>query len=327
MSDLTSSVLIPSFRRPGRLAGCLESLKAQKTPPGEVIVVWQADDLATRDAAEEFHRRTPFPLRVLHSPEAGVVAAENTALDAAVGQIILLIDDDAVAPPDWVSRHLAHYADPTVGAVGGSADNHRPDGLPFVARNVEPTGKLTWYGRVIGNMYDQVPEWRSRPPQEGDHLVGYNMSLRREAFDRFEARLRPYWQFFEGEACLQVKSRGYRILVDFANVVEHYPTNLVYFPGRDGNLRIKFYHGAYNVAFALAKHSPWTLRPARLLYLLGIGSMTAPGLLAFCVALRRFGHPRRELGIFAQTVRYNLAGWRAGARARGRAAAARRSAP
>ena len=321
MNEPTASVLIPSYRRPGTLAKCLDGLAAQRRLPGEVIVIWQADDVGTRDAAESLRAAMPCPLRVLHSPEAGVVAAENTALDAATGGVILLIDDDAIPPPDWLERHLAHYADPTVGAVGGPAVNFMPDGTTLPERAVEPTGRITWFGKTYGNMHDHVPEWRGRPPQEVDHLVGYNMSLRRSAFDRFEAGLRPYWQFFEGEACCQVKARGFRILFDFANVVEHHPTNSIYAHGRDGDLGVRVFNGAYNHAFVLAKHSPAPLRPCRLLYLLGVGAVNAPGLLGSLAALRRYGHPRRELAILGRTWASNLAGGRAGLRARRRARA------
>ncbi len=181
----TSSVLLVSYRRATILATCLEHLAAQDPAPGEILVVWQADDIATRDEAERHRDALPCPLRVLHSPEAGVVAAENTALDASTGEVVLLLDDDSVAPPGWVGRHLAHYADPTVGAVGGPADNLW-QGAYLPRRTAEPVGTIAWYGRVNGNMYDHIPEWRSRPPRDVDHLVGYNMSLRRAAFDRFE---------------------------------------------------------------------------------------------------------------------------------------------
>ena len=52
MTTPTSSVLIPSYRRPHALASCLRSLAAQHSRPTEVIVVWQADDTPTREAAE-----------------------------------------------------------------------------------------------------------------------------------------------------------------------------------------------------------------------------------------------------------------------------------
>jgi len=295
---------------------CLQSLARQTAQPGEVCVVWQADDTATRDAAEQARATLPYPLRILHNPQTGIVPSENLALDAALGQIILLIDDDAVAPPEWLARHLHHYTDETVGAVGGPADNHYLDGLPFPQRRAEPVGKLSWYGKALGNMHDQDSSWRERQPRDVDHLVGYNLSLRRKAFQRFEDGLKPYWQMFEIDACLQVKARGFRVLFDFANVVAHYPTNTIYADGREGDLSIKVYNAAYNHGFVLAKHSPWFLRPLRFLYLWGLGSISKPGLLAFPFAVKCYGSPLRELNILRQTWRSHLAGWKAGARAR-----------
>ena len=316
MTSPATSVFIPSFRRAAALEDCLKSLGRQTERPTEVLVVWQGDDEVTRDAALRVGNETDLPIRVLHSPEVGVVPAENVALDAAAGEVILLIDDDALAPPDWVKRHLAHYADGRIGAVGGPAINHRPDGSPFPSRSAEPLGRLTWYGKTIGNMYDHPAEWRCRPPIEVDHLVGYNLSLRRSAFDRFEDGLQPYWQLFELDACLQVRRGGHRVLFDFANVVEHHPTNPAYAGGRDGDLQIKIYNAAYNSAFVLAKHSPALLRLVRLKYLLGVGSVGRPGLLACGVAAARFGHPGRELRILLRTWRHHLKGWQDGAHRR-----------
>jgi glycosyltransferase involved in cell wall biosynthesis len=315
---LVCSVLIPSFRRPDKLARCLRSLAVQTQPPGRVIVVWQADDAETRIAAEALRSSLPFELIVLHNAEAGVVPAENAALDVTKGEILLLIDDDAVAPPDWVARHLAHYADSSVGAVGGPADNYFPDGTPFPRRAVEPVGRLSWYGKLHGNMYDHVPAWRDRPAREVNHLVGYNLSLRRAAFSRFETGLKRYWQMFELEACLQVLSRGYRVLFDFGNVVAHHPENTVFTGKRDADLGVKIYNSAYNLALILAKHSPMRLRAARLLFLLLIGSVATPGLAGAVAALCRHGRPFREMSILWHTWRSTLAGWAAGAALRRR---------
>jgi glycosyltransferase involved in cell wall biosynthesis len=252
---------------------------------------------------------------VIHHPHVEIVPAENKALEIATGEIILLIDDDAVAPPNWLERHLSFYTAANVGAVGGPAANFFPDGTPYEKRAMEPVGKLTRYGRAFGNLHNHIPEWSSRPPQSADSLVGYNMSLRRKAFDRFEARLKPYWQFFELDACLQVSANAYHVLVDFANVVEHYPTNPAYAPGRDGDLDIKVFNAAYNYAFVLAKHTGRHLRFLRLLYLLTVGTVGAPGLAAFFVALRRYGNPVREARILIKTWHSTVAGWRAGTRA------------
>lgn len=315
---MTSSILIASFRRVDVLERCLRALARQTVKADEVIVAWQADDTATRDVVERLAAELPMNLLAVHSEEAGVVAAENAALEHASGTVVLLIDDDAVAPPGWLARHLAHYDDETVGAVGGPADNYTDD-RRYPVHDVEPVGRITWWGRFHGNMYDQPEAWRSRPPREVDHLVGYNLSLRRAAFDRFEAGLKRYWQSFEADACLQVKARGYRVLFDFGNVVEHRmkPRATVYSPGRDGDLEIKVGNSAYNVAFVLSKHTAGRLqRGVRWLYLLLVGTTSAPGLLLWPLTVARHGNPLRELRLVRMSWASRGSGWRGGRRRR-----------
>jgi GT2 family glycosyltransferase len=316
---MTSSVLIPSYRRCALLEPCLGALARQTVAPGEILVVWQSDDTPTRDKAEELGRALGLPLRAVHAPEAGVVSAENAALEQAAGEIILLLDDDAVAPPDWLARHLAHYDDPTVGAVGGPAVNYDAERKPFPIRAAEPIGTINWYGRIIGNMHDQPAEWRIRPPRDVMHLVGYNMSLRRAAFDRFEAALRRYWQLFEADACLQVRARGYRVRFDPGIVIDHCAgllTAAAYVPDRQSDLETRVANAAYNIAFVLSKHTPAPLRWIRWLYLLGVGTTWVPGPLLLPLSIRRYGHPARELGVVRMTWASKQAGWRDGRRRR-----------
>jgi len=311
------SVLIPSFKRPEMLDRCLRSLVAQGRPPDEVIVVWQGDDSATREATRSFAGATPFELKVLHLPKPGIVPAENLALSVAIGEVIFLIDDDAVAPPNWIERHLAHYADPRVGAVGGPANNHRLDGTPFPKRGLDVIGRVRWYGKCDGNMYDHPDHWKSRQVREVDHLVGYNLSFRRSALERFDDRLRPYWQRFELDACLQIKARGFRVLFDFGNRVDHYPTNIAFDGRRDSQLDLRNYNPAYNEAYVLSKHSRGYLRPIRLGYLLALGNISSPGVVGFAVAVARFRKPRREAIIFVRCMFAKVQGWSAGRRAAG----------
>ena len=164
-------------------------------------------------------------------------------------------------------------------------------------------------------MHDHPREWRSRPPREVDQLVGYNLSLRRSAFHRFESALRSYWQFFELDACLQVKRAGFKVIFDFSNVVDHFPTNTAFATGRDGDLAIKVFNPAYNYAFVLARHTPLLRRGPTLAYLFLVGHSNRPGLLAAGIALKRYGHLRREVSILWKTWRCLVSGWRAGRRA------------
>ena len=278
-------------------------------------MVWQLDDYATRDAADCM-RSTRLECRTIHNPIKGIVPSENLALEAATGDILFLIDDDATAPQDWIERHLSQYGDGSIGAVGGPADNYESSGARFPIHPAEPIGKLTWYGSLIGNMYDQPTEWRSRGIREVDHLVGYNMSIRRASFGRFEERLKPYWHMFEADVCLQVKASGYRVLFDFDNVVRHYPTNTVYRAGRTGNLQLKVYNNAYNWAFVMAKHSSLPLRAPRVCYMFLVGKSSSPGFVSALAVGLKTRSIRSEAGILRRTWKSYLEGWRAGTSAR-----------
>ena len=313
---LQASVIVPSTGRPASLDRCLASLAAQTVAPLEVVVVWQADDDATRDAAERWRATTSIDARIVHSERRGIVPAENAGLHVSRGEIILLIDDDATAPPTWIAQHLSHYRDASVGAVGGPIRNYFDDGSPYPTRKAQPVGQLAGSGRIIGNTYDHPAVWSSRPATDVDHVAGSNLSFRRRALTEFEEGLKPYWQLFELDACLQIRDSGLRTVFDFANAVDHFPTVSAYAGGRDGDLAIKVFNAAYNHAFILAKHSWGAVRGFRLAYLLGIGSVATPGVLGWLVATTRHGHPLREYRILARTIRSHLQGWRDGTRVR-----------
>src|SRR5437588_4565496 len=142
---MRTSVLIPSYRRPVMLRRCLARLNQQSVLPDDVIVVWQEDDLETRDAARNFCGRVQYSLIVLHSAARGIVPAENVALDNASGEILLLLDDDTSPHSQWIARHLAHYAAPGIGAVGAPVRNHNPDGSLYPIRRPAQLGRFRFY--------------------------------------------------------------------------------------------------------------------------------------------------------------------------------------
>jgi GT2 family glycosyltransferase len=314
---LRISVLIASYRRPDNLVDCLKSLASQTQPPDQIIVVWQGNDRATYEAAFSLQEVLGKQLVICHNAVTGIVPAENAGLSHATGDVILLIDDDAVAPPCWVEKHASFYSDPRVGAVGSVILNHTPDGVPQPTRSVTPIGRLTWFGRVLGNQHDHVLHWRSRPPIEVDHLAGANMSIRRAAFTTFDSHLKPYWHMFEAEACCQVKAKHFQVMFDFSNPVHHSPhNNWLYAQDRSGDLTLKVLNPAYNHAYILAKYSRLPWRIVRFLYLLMVGSSTHPGFIGSIFAIKRSHSLGTEVRLLWQTIQCRLDGWWAGARCR-----------
>lgn len=296
---------------------CLQALSSQVVHPDEVVVIWQGEDLETKNVVEAYIGKLPFTLLAAHSTIIGIVPAENTGLEKSTGDIVLLLDDDAIPRPDWIEKHLAFYKDPKIGAVGGPYNNFRQNGERFTLRRPRAIGRLRWFGRSIGQMFDFPDEWTARPYICVDHLAGGNMSLRRKAFKMFNPHLKPYWQLFEMEACLQIKKQDYKIVFDFSNPVSHYPTSKAHVQSRCGDLTQKVFHLAYNHAFILAKHSPLLLIIPRLTYLLMVGTCSTPGFFCFFLSIARYGQPRREFKILLHTMSSHISGWIDGSRREG----------
>lgn len=97
------SVCIPSFNMGRYVGAAIESALAQSRPPHEVIVV---DDCSTDDSLAAIAR---YPVRLIrHERNLGGALARNTAMHAATGDAMAMLDADDL----WDAGHLA-----TVGAL------------------------------------------------------------------------------------------------------------------------------------------------------------------------------------------------------------------
>ena len=90
------SVIVPCYNADRYLNVCLESLKAQKTPLIEMILIDDGSTDATGAILDAFAAGEPRA-RVLHMPNSGVSAARNRSLELATGRYIAFVDaDDAL---------------------------------------------------------------------------------------------------------------------------------------------------------------------------------------------------------------------------------------
>ena len=90
------SVIVPCYNSSRYLSVCLESLKAQKSPEIEIILI---DDGSTDDtgAMLDAFAQTEPRARVIHQKNGGVSAARNCGLVQACGRYIAFMDaDDAL---------------------------------------------------------------------------------------------------------------------------------------------------------------------------------------------------------------------------------------
>ena len=106
MRKPSCSVVVCTRHRPALLARCLASLARLEHRSYEVIVVDNTRRTRGRAVAAEAGARYVVESRV------GLSRARNTGRPGAEGAIVAYIDDDAVAEPDWLTRHAAAFDDP-----------------------------------------------------------------------------------------------------------------------------------------------------------------------------------------------------------------------
>lgn len=100
------SVLLATYRRRDVLLECLESFARQLVPPGtfEIVCVDDGSEDGTAELAGSL--RLPVPFTFVSQPRSGPARARNTGLELARAPLVLFVNDDTIAFPDLVRRHL-----------------------------------------------------------------------------------------------------------------------------------------------------------------------------------------------------------------------------
>jgi GT2 family glycosyltransferase len=157
-----------SERRWRDLRSALSSVMSQTRPADEVVVVVDHNpDLLTRV------RGSASDVRVVENRgRSGLAGARNSGVTATSSDVVVFLDDDAVAEHDWLAHLMRPYGDASVLGVGGAI---RP--LWAGARPRWFPAEFDW---VIGCTYVGLPV-TAGPVR---NLIGANMSFRRTVFER-----------------------------------------------------------------------------------------------------------------------------------------------
>ena len=99
------SVILPVFNRAATLARCVESVRAQTLTDWELIAV---DDHSADDSVRVLESFADARIRILrHGQNRGPGAARNTAIEAARGDYLALIDSDDEWLPHKLEKQIA----------------------------------------------------------------------------------------------------------------------------------------------------------------------------------------------------------------------------
>jgi hypothetical protein len=103
------SVVAPTYKRRDALPGFIEPLLRDRELYELVIAVD-----GSKDGSVEWLReraRSDARLKVLDLPNRGAGGARQAGVEAATGDVVLLMDDDVIAEPGLVGGHRRHHLD------------------------------------------------------------------------------------------------------------------------------------------------------------------------------------------------------------------------
>jgi GT2 family glycosyltransferase len=183
---------------------CLEGLSRLDYPDFEAIVV---DDGSTDRTADIVGK---YDVRLIRTENRGLSSARNTGLEAARGEIVAYLDDDAYPDPHWL-RYLA-WAFRTSDHAGIGGPNIPPPGDGPIADCVANAPG----GPVHVLLSDR----------EAEHIPGCNMAFRKdqlEAVGGFDAQFRVAGD--DVDVCWRLHERGWTLGYHPAAMVWHHRRN------------------------------------------------------------------------------------------------------
>lgn len=166
------AVGVCTYRRP-ELRGTLRSLEGQALPSGtrlSIIVVDNDDTPTARNMVESFASGSQHNVIYRFAPSGNISIARNAALEEAERRelsVLAFIDDDEIAPSDWLDTLITRLADANADVVVGPV------------RAIYPTDAPRWMQHL--SIHDTRPETGADGRPIAGHSCNVIMNLASDA--------------------------------------------------------------------------------------------------------------------------------------------------
>jgi O-antigen biosynthesis protein len=200
------SVIVCTYNGSKTINDCLAGLLGLKYPNFEVIVV---DDGSTDGTAAIVEQ---YGFQVIRTENLGLSSARNTGLEAASGEIVAYLDDDAYPDPHWLTYLAASFMNTQ--HIGFGGPNIPPPGDGPLAECIA--------NAPGGPVHVLVSD------QEAEHIPGCNMAFRKSALQAiggFDPQFRIAGD--DVDVCWSLRQQGWTLGFSPAAVVWHHRRNSI----------------------------------------------------------------------------------------------------
>ena len=198
------SVVVCSYNGARTLRDCCEGLTRLSYPNYEVIVVNDGSTDGTEKIA------AGYGFRVINTPNQGLSNARNLGCQAATGEIVAYIDDDAYPDPHWLAYLANAFMNTDHAGIGGP--NLPPSGNGLIADCIAHAPG--------GPVHVLVSD------EEAEHIPGCNMAFRKSALEEiggFDPQFRAAGD--DVDICWRLQKKGYTLGFTPSAMVWHHRRN------------------------------------------------------------------------------------------------------
>ena|SRR6516162_1093512 len=209
------SAILVTYNSAAAIEGCLRALRFEDC---EIVIVDNASQDDTVKRVRDVAQRLPLQLITI-SRNLGFAGGANQAARSASGDVLLLLNPDAVAEAGAIDALLKCFRTTKASAVGGAliADNGQPD-KGFAFRRLPTLASLMFEALLINQLWPGNPVNLRYRCLDADHLreqpveqpAGACLAVRREAWDSLggmDQDFYPVW-FEDVDFCARLLASG-----------------------------------------------------------------------------------------------------------------------
>jgi GT2 family glycosyltransferase len=213
-----ASVIVLVWNGQDYLQPCLSALLEQEYEPLEVIVV---DNASTDDSAAVIEGFLPSVHFIRNDYNFGFAGGNNIGIQAATGEVVVLLNQDTVVQPGWLGAIVKTFADETIGIVGCKALYPEGRTIQHAGGYVQPDDAFTVHfgqGEEDHGQYDDLTDV--------EYVTGAAFAIHRRVLDRLgnlDERFHPAF-YEEIDYCYRARRAGFRVVYQPEAVFCHYET-------------------------------------------------------------------------------------------------------
>ena len=237
------SIVIVTADRLQVIMDCLEELYRQDYASFEIIVIDASEKKIKNDIMERFPKVIYYYSEIKNTPHQ-----RNLGIKKAKGEIIAFIDDDSMVRKGWLKSIVVEYKFDEIGGVGGFVEQ---DDMEMVSKETDAIGEILSNGRFSANFGSKIKKSR-----EVDHLMGCNMSFRKEALEKIgmlDTEYKGTCFAEETDISTRIKQNGYKIIFTPFAKVKHLAAFRPGYSRDKYNMKFQYYH-ARNVTYFFVKN-------------------------------------------------------------------------